>query len=87
MSVPFHPSHLEADYKLLQLDQLEGGQLSFKHNHLGQEDTAVKEAQNLLDIYSHGILDRPQMSAVQQWPHGIRYCSAVPRAFLRNVFR
>ena len=51
-------------------------QLSVK-NILQLEDNEVKQRQtnqqNLLDNYSHNILDSPQLSAVQQWPHGIKY--------------
>ena len=77
--VQIQPLPLEAVQRLLQLQkalQLNAEhnltQLG-EHNHLQQEDTLVKQPQDLLDIYSHNILDSPQMSAVQQWPHGIRY--------------
>ena len=72
----FDPLHLEAQ-KLLQ-KQLQHNltQLSVK-NILQLEDNEVKQRQtnrqNLLDNYSHNILDSPQLSAVQQWPHGIKY--------------
>ena len=78
----FDPLHLEAE-KLLQLQkqyQLDTEhnltQLSI-HNHSQLEDTAVKQLQtqqqNLSDIYSHNVLDSTRLSAMQQWPHGIRY--------------
>ena len=77
--VQIHPLPLEGVQRLLQLQkplQLNAEhnltQLG-EHNHLQQKDTLVKQPQDLLDIYSHNILDSPQMSAVQQWPHGIRY--------------
>ena len=76
------PLHFEAE-KLLQLQkqyQLDTEhnltQLSI-HNHSQLEDTAVKQLQtqqqNLSDIYSHNVLDSPRLSAMQQWPNGIRY--------------
>ena len=76
----FDPLHLEAQkllQKQLQLDAEHNlTQLSVK-NILQLKDTEVKQPetnqQNLLDIDSHNILDSPQLSAVQQWPHGIRY--------------
>lgn len=76
----FDPLHLEAQkllQKQLQLDAEHNlTQLSVK-NILQLEDNEVKQRQtnqqNLLDNYSHNILDSPQLSAVQQWPHGIKY--------------
>ena len=76
----FDPLHLEARkllQKRLQLDAEHNlTQLSVK-NILQLEDNEVKQRQtnqqNLLDNYSHNILDSPQLSAVQQWPHGIKY--------------
>ena len=76
----FDPLHLEAQkllQKQLQLDTEHNlTQLSL-NNDLQLKDTEVKQPetnqQNLLDIDSHNILDSPQLSAVQQWPHGIRY--------------
>ena len=76
----FDPLHLEAQKLLQKQLQLEAEhnltQLSVK-NILQLEDNEVKQRQtnqqNLLDNYSHNILDSPQLSAVQQWPHGIKY--------------
>ena len=76
----FDPLHLEAQkllQKQLQLDAEHNlTQLSVK-NILQLEGNEVKprqtNQQNLLDNYSHNILDSPQLSAVQQWPHGIKY--------------
>ena len=76
----FDPLHLEAQkllQKQLRLDAEHNlTQLSVK-NILQLEDNEVKQRQtnqqNLLDNYSHNILDSPQLSAVQQWPHGIKY--------------
>ena len=76
----FDPLDLEAQkllQKQLQLDAEHNlTQLSVK-NILQLEDNEVKQRQtnqqNLLDNYSHNILDSPQLSAVQQWPHGIKY--------------
>ena len=76
----FDPLHLEAQklwQNQLQLDAEHNlTQLSVK-NILQLEDNEVKQRQtnqqNLLDNYSHNILDSPQLSAVQQWPHGIKY--------------
>ena len=65
--VTFHYPQIQYDVCAHDLTQLD------EHNHLQQKDTLVKQPQDLLDIYSHNILDSPQMSAVQQWPHGIRY--------------
>ena len=75
----FDPLHLEAE-KLLQLQKqyrLDTEHNLSIHNHSQLEDTAVKQLQtkqqNLSDIYSHNVLDIPRLSAMQQWPHGIRY--------------
>ena len=76
----FDPLHLEAQKLLQKQMQLDAEhnltQLSVK-NILQLEDNEVKQRQtnqqNLLDNYSHNILDSPQLSAVQQWPHGIKY--------------
>ena len=76
----FDPLHLEAQkllQKQLELDAEHNlTQLSVK-NILQLEDNEVKQRQtnqqNLLDIDSHNVLDSPQLSAVQQWPHGIKY--------------
>ena len=95
----FDPLHFEAG-KLLQLQkqyQLDTEhnltQLSV-HNHSQLEDTALKQLQtkqqNLLDIYSHNVLDSPRLSAMQQWPHGIRYtpgCDEKPISILETGTR
>ena len=82
--VQIHLFPLEAVQKPLQLNTEHNLTQLGEHNHPQQEDTVVKEPQNLLDIYSHNIWDSPQMSAVQQWPHGIRYVLPTQKVLLTD---